>query len=196
MLPCHTGGAGEKVAGVLRWTKKVSRSVIRKRDRKKVKRPIGRKRSLLEKKRGMTGKEQMEELCKELVEELRSGVIRGLGEGLARRGMSQAIFKRMGGPEVWARVSKGGERRGGGEGAKEEEGELKKVELCEFLSRVIRGRELGMSGKEKMSAVGLYMRLKGWDKVKEKEEEMVGEELVELLGGRNGGGEKNDTEEG
>lgn len=196
MLPCHTGGGGEKVAGVLRWTKKVSRCVIRKRDRKKVKRPIGRKRSLLEKKRGMTGKEQMEELCKELVEELRSGVIRGLGEGLARRGMSQAIFKRMGGPEVWARVSKGGERRGGGEGKKEEEGELKKEELCEFLSRVIRGRELGMSGKEKMSAVGLYMRLKGWDKVKEKEEEMVGEELVELLGGRNGEGEKNDTEEG
>lgn len=196
MLPCHTGGAGEKVAGVLRWTKKVSRSVIRKRDRKKVKRPIGRKRSLLEKKRGMTGKEQMEELCKELVEELRSGVIRGLGEGLARRGMSQAIFKRMGGPEVWARVSKGGERRGGGEGKKEEEGELKKVELCEFLSRVIRGRELGMSGKEKMSAVGLYMRLKGWDKVKEKEEEMVGEELVELLGGSKGEGEKNDTDEG
>lgn len=40
MLPCHTGGAGEKVAGVLRWTKKVSRCVIgkkRKRDRKKVK---------------------------------------------------------------------------------------------------------------------------------------------------------------
>lgn len=196
MLPCHTGGAGEKVAGVLRWTKKVSRSVIRKRDRKKEKRAIGRKGSLLEKKRGMTGKEQMEELCKELVEELRSGVIRGLGEGLARRGMSQAIFKRMGGPEVWARVSKGGERRGGGEGKKEEEGELKKVELCEFLSRVIRGRELGMSGKEKMSAVGLYMRLKGWDKVKEKEEEMVGEELVELLGGSKGEGEKNDTDEG
>ena len=45
--------AGEKVAGVLRWTKKVSRCVIgkkRKRDRKKVKRAIGRKRSLLEKK--------------------------------------------------------------------------------------------------------------------------------------------------
>lgn len=143
----------------------------------------------------MTGKEQMEELCKELVEELRSGVIRGLGEGLARRGMSHAIFKRMGGPEVWARVSKGSVRREGGEGKKEEEGELKKGELCEFLSRVIRGRELGMSGKEKMSAVGLYMRLKGWDKVKEKEEEMVGEELVELLGGRNGDGEKKDTEE-
>ena len=35
VLPCHTGGGGEKVAGVLRWTKKVSRSVIRKRDRKK-----------------------------------------------------------------------------------------------------------------------------------------------------------------
>lgn len=143
----------------------------------------------------MTGKEQMEELCKELEEELRSGVIRGLGEGLARRGMSQAIFKRMGGPEVWARVSKGRERRERGE-KKEEEGEMKKGDLCEFLSRVIRGRELGMSGKEKMSAVGLYMRLKGWDKVKEKEEEMVGEELVELLGGRKGEGEKKDKEEG
>lgn len=194
MLPCHTGGAGEKVAGVLRWTKKVSRSVIGKKE----KRAIERKRRLLERKkeREMTGKEQMEELCKELVEELRSGVIRGLGEGLARRGMSHAIFKRMGGPEVWARVSKGSVRREGGEGKKEEGGELKKGELCEFLSRVIRGRELGMSGKEKMSAVGLYMRLKGWDKVKEKEEEMVGEELVELLGGRKGDGEKNDTDEG
>ena len=32
--------------------------------------------------------------------------------------------------------------------------------------------------------------------VKEKEEEMVGEELVELVGGSKGGGEKNDTEEG
>lgn len=142
----------------------------------------------------MTGKEQMEELCKELREELRSGVIRGLGEGLARRGMSQAIFKRMGGPEVWARVSKGGGGKKEGE-LKKGEGELKKGELCEFLSRVIRGGELGMSGKEKMSAVGLYMRLKGWDKVKEKEEEMVGEELVELLGGRKGVGEKKDTEE-
>lgn len=190
MLPCHTGGAGEKVAGVLRWTKKVSRCVIRKRSKKRKK---GKRR---EKTREMTGKEQMEELCKELVEELRSGVIRGLGEGLARRGMSHAIFKRMGGPEVWARVSKGGERRGGGKRREEEEGELKKEELCEFLSRVIRGRELGMSGKEKMSAVGLYMRLKGWDKVKEKEEEMVGEELVELLGGRKGDGEKKDTDEG
>ena len=191
MLPCHTGGAGEKVAGVLRWTKKVSRCVIGEREREKKKGRIRRK----EKKREMTGKEQMEELCKELREELRSGVIRGLGEGLARRGMSQAIFKRMGGPEVWARVSKGRERREGGEGKKEEEGELKKGELCEFLSRVIRGGELGMSGKEKMSAVGLYMRLKGWDKVKEKEEEMVGEELVELLGGRKGEGEEKDTEE-
>ena len=33
MLPCHTGGGGEKVAGVLRWTKKVSRSVIGKKKR-------------------------------------------------------------------------------------------------------------------------------------------------------------------
>lgn len=162
----------------------------RRRGKRKKERINKKERRRREKKRGMTGKEQMEELCKELREELRSGVIRGLGEGLARRGMSHAIFKRMGGPEVWARVGKGGE------GKKEEEGELKKGELCEFLSRVIRGRELGMSGKEKMSAVGLYMRLKGWDKVKEKEEEMVGEELVELLGGSKGEGEKNDTEEG
>jgi hypothetical protein len=51
VLPCHTGGAGEKVAGVLRWTKKVSRCVIRKRDRKKEKRAIERKGSLLEKKK-------------------------------------------------------------------------------------------------------------------------------------------------
>ena len=168
----------------------------RRRGKRKKERINKKERRRREKKRGMTGKEQMEELCKELREELRSGVIRGLGEGLARRGMSHAIFKRMGGPEVWARVGKGGGRREGGEGKKEGEGELKKGELCEFLSRVIRGRELGMSGKEKMSAVGLYMRLKGWDKVKEKEEEMVGEELVELLGGSKGEGEKNDTEEG
>lgn len=47
-------GAGEKVAGILRWTKKVSRSVIvgkRKRDMKKEKRPIERKGSLIEKKK-------------------------------------------------------------------------------------------------------------------------------------------------
>ena len=53
-MPCRTGGAGEKVAGVLRWTKKVSRCVIgkkRKRDRKKEKGAIERKRSLLEKKK-------------------------------------------------------------------------------------------------------------------------------------------------
>jgi hypothetical protein len=51
VLPCHTGGAGEKVAGVLRWTKKVSRCVIRKRDRKKEKGAIERKGRLLEKKK-------------------------------------------------------------------------------------------------------------------------------------------------
>ena len=50
--------------------------------------------------------------------------------------------------------------------------------MGKFLSRVIRGRELGMGGKEKMSAVGLYMRLKGWDKERE---ELVGEEMRELL---------------
>ena len=35
--------------------------------------------------------------------------------------------------------------------------------------------------KEMVSAVGLYMRLKGWDKVKEEREELVGEEMRELL---------------
>lgn len=42
---------------------------------------------------------------------------------------------------------------------------------------------------------GVVHEVEGWDKVKEKEEEMVGEELVELLGGSKGVGEKNDTEE-
>ena len=94
---------------------------MKRRRWKRKKEGINKKeRGRREKKREMTGKEQMEELCKELREELRSGVIRGLGEGLARRGMSHAIFKRMGGPEVWARVSKGGEKRGGGEGKVEE----------------------------------------------------------------------------
>lgn len=36
VLPCHTGGAGEKVAGVLRWTKKVSRCVIGKKKEKEI----------------------------------------------------------------------------------------------------------------------------------------------------------------
>lgn len=59
MLPCHTGGAGEKVAGVLRWTKKVSRSVIgkneiRKRGRKKRKSTYREKRQFVrEKKKGV-----------------------------------------------------------------------------------------------------------------------------------------------
>lgn len=70
MLPCHTGGAGEKVAGVLRWTKKVSRSVIgkkRERDMKEVKGAIGRKRSLLEKK--LKGKKSMYKEKRELIVE-------------------------------------------------------------------------------------------------------------------------------
>lgn len=36
MLPCHTGGGGKKVAGVLRWTKKVSRCVIGKKQEKEI----------------------------------------------------------------------------------------------------------------------------------------------------------------
>lgn len=61
MLPCHTGGGGEKVAGVLRWTKKVSRSVIRKRDKKKEKRGIRRKGRKLEKRKKEKGEEERDD---------------------------------------------------------------------------------------------------------------------------------------
>lgn len=123
-----------------------------------------------------------ERLVRELVEEVKEEVERGevgtIGEALAKRGVSRGLFRRMGGIEAW----KGKEREAKEEeGEREEEGELGKEELGKFLSRVIRGGELGMGGKEKMSAVGLYMRLKGWDKVKEEREEMVGEELRDLL---------------
>lgn len=123
-----------------------------------------------------------EKLVRELVEEVRGEVERGevrtLEEALAKRGVSRKLFREMGGIEAWKVVGRG--RREEGEKEEEEE-ELGKEELGKFLSRVIRGRELGMGGKEKMSAVGLYMRLKGWDKVKEEREELVGEEMRELL---------------
>lgn len=126
-------------------------------------------------------------LVRELVEEVRGelerGEVRTVEEGLSKRGVSRKLFREMGGIEEWK-----GERRGRGRGGEEREEEeekgkeeMGKEELGKFLSRVIRGRELGMGGKEKMSAVGLYMRLKGWDKVKEEREELVGEEMRELL---------------
>lgn len=69
---CHAiqWGGGKKVAGVLRWTKKVSRCVIgkkRKRDMKKVKRGIERKGSLLEKKE--KGKNSMNKEKRKLIGE-------------------------------------------------------------------------------------------------------------------------------
>lgn len=121
-------------------------------------------------------------LVRELVEEVRGelerGEVRTVEEALSKRGVSRKLFREMGGIEEWK-----GERRGRGIGGeeREEEEEMGKEEMGKFLSRVIRGRELGMGGKEKMSAVGLYMRLKGWDKVKEEREELVGEEMRELL---------------
>ena len=122
-------------------------------------------------------------LVRELVEEVRGEVERGevrtLEEALSKRGVSRKLFREMGGIEAWKGVGRGG--RGEEGGGREEVEELGKEELGKFLSRVIRGRELGMGGKEKMSAVGLYMRLKGWDKVKEEREELVGEEMRELL---------------
>lgn len=123
-------------------------------------------------------------LVRELVEEVRGelerGEVRTVEEALSKRGVSRKLFREMGGIEEW----KGERRRREGREREErggEEEEMGKEEMGKFLSRVIRGRELGMGGKEKMSAVGLYMRLKGWDKVKEEREELVGEEMRELL---------------
>lgn len=121
-------------------------------------------------------------LVRELVEEVRGelerGEVRTVEEALSKRGVSRKLFREMGGIEEWKGERRGRER--GGE-EREEVEEMGKEELGKFLSRVIRGRELGMGGKEKMSAVGLYMRLRGWDKVKEEREELVGEEMRELL---------------
>lgn len=121
-------------------------------------------------------------LVRELVEEVRGelerGEVRTVEEALSKRGVSRKLFREMGGIEEWKGERRREER---GREEREEEEEMGKEEMGKFLSRVIRGRELGMGGKEKMSAVGLYMRLKGWDKVKEEREELVGEEMRELL---------------
>lgn len=146
---------------------------MRKKGEEKEKKEMARRGGDVE----MNGK-----LVRELVEEVRGelerGEVRTVEEALSKRGVSRKLFREMGGIEEWK-----GERRRGGRGGEEREEveELGKEELGKFLSRVIRGRELGMGGKEKMSAVGLYMRLKGWDKVKEEREELVGEEMRELL---------------
>lgn len=146
---------------------------MRKKGEEKEKKEMGRRGGDVE----MNGK-----LVRELVEEVRGelerGEVRTVEEALSKRGVSRKLFREMGGIEEWK-----GERRRGGRGGEEREEveEMGKEELGKFLSRVIRGRELGMGGKEKMSAVGLYMRLKGWDKVKEEREELVGEEMRELL---------------
>lgn len=166
-------GGGEKSPGVSRWTKKVSPCIMSAKETEKEKKEMARRGGDVE---------MNEKLVRELVEEVRGelerGEVRTVEEGLSKRGVSRKLFREMGGIEEW----KGGRRREerGGE-EREEEEEMGKEEMGKFLSRVIRGRELGMGGKEKMSAVGLYMRLKGWDKVKEEREELVGEEMRELL---------------
>ena len=166
-------GGGEKSPGVSRWTKKVSPCIMSKNGEEKGIKEMLRRAGDVE----MNGK-----LVRELVEEVRGelerGEVRTVEEGLSKRGVSRKLFREMGGIEEWK-----GERRGRERGVeeREEEEEMGKEEMGKFLSRVIRGRELGMGGKEKMSAVGLYMRLKGWDKVKEEREELVGEEMRELL---------------
>lgn len=128
----------------------------------------------------------MSRRVRELVEEVRGEVERGevgsIGEALAKRGISSKLFRRMGGIEEWKRMERGEPMEEENE-EEEVEGEMGKEEVCLFLSNVIRGRELGMSGKEKMSAVGLYMRMKGWDKVKEEKGEVIGEEMKEILEG-------------
>ena len=166
-------GGGEKSPGVSRWTKNVSPCIMSKKGEEKENKEMARRGGDVE----MNGK-----LVRELVEEVRGelerGEVRTVEEALSKRGVSRKLFREMGGIEEWK-----GERRGRGRGGEEREEveEMGKEELGKFLSRVIRGRELGMGGKEKMSAVGLYMRLKGWDKVKEEREELVGEEMRELL---------------
>ena len=166
-------GGGEKSPGVSRWTKKVSPCIMSKKGEEKEKKEMARRGGDVE----MNGK-----LVRELVEEVRGelerGEVRTVEEALSKRGVSRKLFREMGGIEEWKGERRGRER--GGE-EREEVEEMGKEELGKFLSRVIRGRELGMGGKEKMSAVGLYMRLKGWDKVKEEREELVGEEMRELL---------------
>ena len=166
-------GGGEKSPGVSRWTKKVSPCIMRKkREEKGIKEMLRRAGDV----------EMNVKLVRELVEEVRGemerGEVRTVEEGLSKRGVSRKLFREMGGIEEWKGERRGRER---GEEEREEEEEMGKEEMGKFLSRVIRGRELGMGGKEKMSAVGLYMRLKGWDKVKEEREELVGEEMRELL---------------
>ena len=166
-------GGGEKSPGVSRWTKKVSPCIMSKKGEEKEKKEMARRAGDVE----MNGK-----LVRELVEEVRGelerGEVRTVEEALSKRGVSRKLFREMGGIEEWKGERRGRER--GGE-EREEAEEMGKEELGKFLSRVIRGRELGMGGKEKMSAVVLYMRLKGWDKVKEEREELVGEEMRELL---------------
>lgn len=166
-------GAGEKSPDVSRWTKKVSPSIMSKKGEEKERKEMARRAGDVE----MNGK-----LVRELVEEVRGemerGEVRTVEEALSKRGVSRKLFREMGGIEEW-KGERRREERGGEE--REEVEEMGKEELGKFLSRVIRGRELGMGGKEKMSAVGLYMRLKGWDKVKEEREELVGEEMRELL---------------
>lgn len=163
-------GGGEKSPGVSRWTKKVSPCIMSAKGEEKEREEMARRAGDVE-----MNVKLVRELVEEVRGELERGEVRTVEEGLRKRGVSRKLFREMGGIEEW----KGGRRRGGEE--REEEEELGKEELGKFLSRVIRGGELGMGGKEKMSAVGLYMRLKGWDKVKEEREELVGEEMRELL---------------
>lgn len=88
-------------------------------------------------------------LVRELVEEVRGelerGEVRTVEEALSKRGVSRKLFREMGGIEEWK-----GERRRGGRGGEEREEveEMGKEELGKFLSRVIRGRELGMGEGE------------------------------------------------
>lgn len=166
-------GGGEKSPGASRWTKKVSPCIMRKKGEEKEKEEMRRRAGDVE-----MNVKLVRELVEEVRGELERGEVRTVEEALSKRGVSRKLFREMGGIEEW-KGERRREERGGEE--REEEEEMGKEEMGKFLSRVIRGRELGMGGKEKMSAVGLYMRLKGWDKVKEEREELVGEEMRELL---------------
>lgn len=56
---------------------------------------------------------------------------------------------------------------------------LSKEEVEKYLSRMGRGE--GVSGKDQLQALSLYIRMKGWGNGKEEEGEEIGGEISELL---------------
>lgn len=95
-----------------------------------------------------------------------------IGEGVGKREEEELREKY----EEWEEGEEKEERKRGGE----EEEILSKREVEKYLSRMGRGE--GVSGKDQLQALSLYIRLKGWGNVKEEEGGVgLGEELSEML---------------